>query len=149
MVILGFPWNFHGFLSIYCEILNICHSLSGLCTSGFVLTSWVRERDHCNCLVFVFVSKQLSYLLHSLHCTSDSEIGSFDLRFVLWSLWSGFQSEYCINPQYIGQSSDFFNIFEDFILVYCEIFGFIRFIWCLSFPMSREFSVLQLSILKW
>ena len=125
--------------------------ISSLISAYKSLTSGVWERDHCfvfGICLFVLL-ETINYLLvtfvyiYIVHLIRN--LGSLisDLF-----LWSGCQSEYCINPQYIvnpEQSSDFLNISEDFILVYCEIFGFIRFIWCLSFPMSREFSILQLS----
>ena len=142
MAILRFPWNFHGFLSIYCEILNICniynicwcYPFSLVCVQVDSNFRSQRERDLILYLYLFSETDLAIYLFHSSPLYIWFGIQFCDLRFVSL-IWISIRILH-LNPQYIvnpEQSSDFINISEDFILVYCEIFRFIRiyfwFVW--------------------
>ena len=87
-------------------------------TSQWVLASG-EEREGS---LFVFETDLAIYLFHSCYIVHLIRNWSSPLICsLIWiSIWILHKSSiYC-------KSLDFFNIFEDFILVYCEIFGFSR-----------------------
>ena len=108
LCILWNPWNPYYLLGI---LSHLCVQVSGC---------WLQERERgiiiSYLFAFCFGNKLIHLLIHSSPLYIWFGIQFFDLRFVIWS---GFLKYLHLNPQYIVQSSDFLNIFEDFILEYC------------------------------
>ena len=131
-----------------CEILNICiicicFLLSGLCTSWFGLQE--SERG-INSYLYLFCCETSYLSTYFIHLTLyiDSEFSS-----LIWiSIWILHKSSvYCKSWAILGFLQYFWG-FHPCILWNLRI-CLILFFHSLSFPISREFSILQFSIAKW
>ena len=125
------PWNpcksldffniFSDFTSVYCEIREIL-IICNIFVIGFLSRISVYKsvgagfrRGKGGIIILYLFSETINYLLMSFITLYIS----IRIQFLDLFLWSGVSNLHYKSSIYLHKSSDFLNIFEDFILVYC------------------------------